>query len=116
MLENTLGQSVCRIFYFGLVNLNSGGPLLHCTCLEFYLAFPLFVSSLFSSIMFFIHREVKNRCALRQRFLATLVGFLILETQKNIFESAMVSCSRFMRIRNSSDHRRVRTANLLHTR
>ena len=35
MPENTLGQSVCRIFYFWLVwllNLNTGGPLLHCTC------------------------------------------------------------------------------------
>ena len=35
MLENTLGQSVCRIFYFWLVwlvNLNTGGSLLHCTC------------------------------------------------------------------------------------
>ena len=40
MLENTLGQSVCRIFYFWLVwlvNLNTKGPLLHCTynCLVF---------------------------------------------------------------------------------
>ena len=36
--ENTLGQSVCRIFYFWLVwlvNLNTGGPLLHCTCFVF---------------------------------------------------------------------------------
>ena len=35
MPENTLGQSVCRIFYFWLVwlvNRNTGGPLLHCTC------------------------------------------------------------------------------------
>ena len=35
MPENTLGQSVCRIFYFWLVwlvNLITGGPLLHCTC------------------------------------------------------------------------------------
>ena len=34
-LENNLGQSVCRIFYFWLawlVNHNTGGPLLHCTC------------------------------------------------------------------------------------
>ena len=34
--ENTLDQSVCRFFYFWLVwlvNLNTGGPLLHCTCL-----------------------------------------------------------------------------------
>ena len=33
--QNTLGQSVCRIFYFWLVWLvkrNTGGPLLHCTC------------------------------------------------------------------------------------
>ena len=32
--ENTLGQSICRIFYFWLVwlvNLNSEGPLLHYT-------------------------------------------------------------------------------------
>ena len=38
MPENTLGQSVCRIFYFWLVwlvNLNTGGPLLHCTCFRF---------------------------------------------------------------------------------
>ena len=34
-LQNTLGQSVCRIFYFWLVwlvKLNTGGPLLQCTC------------------------------------------------------------------------------------
>ena len=39
ILENTLGQSVCRIFYFWLVwlvNLNSGGPLLHCTCFKWF--------------------------------------------------------------------------------
>ena len=33
--QNTLGQSVCRIFYFWLVwivNFNTGGLLLHCTC------------------------------------------------------------------------------------
>ena len=38
MLENTLGHSVCRIFYFWLVsivNLNTRGPLLHCTCFGF---------------------------------------------------------------------------------
>ena len=29
--QNALGQSVCRIFYFCLVKLNTGGPLLHCT-------------------------------------------------------------------------------------
>ena len=32
--ENTVGQSVCRMFYFWLVwlvKLNTGGPLLHCT-------------------------------------------------------------------------------------
>ena len=35
MPGNTLGQSVCRIFYFvWLVNLNTGGPLLYCTCLS----------------------------------------------------------------------------------
>ena len=35
MPENTLGQSVCGIFYFWLVwlvNLNTRSPLLHCTC------------------------------------------------------------------------------------
>ena len=35
--QKSLGQSVCRIFYFWLVwlvNLNTGGPLLHCTCLH----------------------------------------------------------------------------------
>ena len=34
--QNTLSQSVCRILYFWfvwLVKLNTGGPLLHCTCL-----------------------------------------------------------------------------------
>ena len=30
------------------------------------------------------------------------------------FQTAMVSCSRFVRIRNSGNHRRVWTANLLH--
>ena len=33
--QNTLGQSVCRIFYFWLVwivNFNTGGLLLHCNC------------------------------------------------------------------------------------
>ena len=38
MPENTLSQSVSRIFYFWLVwlvNHFTGGPLLHCTC--FYL-------------------------------------------------------------------------------
>ena len=33
--QNTLGQSVCRIFDFWfvwLVKLNAGGPLLYCTC------------------------------------------------------------------------------------
>ena len=40
MPENTLGQSVCRICYFWLVwlvNLNIGGPWLHCTCFLLYL-------------------------------------------------------------------------------
>ena len=40
MPENTLGQSVCRICYFWLVwlvNLNTGGPWLHCTCFLLYL-------------------------------------------------------------------------------
>ena len=32
------------------------------------------------------------------------------------FQTAMVSCSRFIWITNSSDHRRVCTANLLHTK
>ena len=32
------------------------------------------------------------------------------------FETAMVSCSRFIRITNFSDHKRVLTANLLHTK
>ena len=35
ILQNTLGQSICRIFYFWLVwlvNLNTGGPFLNCTC------------------------------------------------------------------------------------
>ena len=35
--QNTLGQSVSRIFYFWLVwliKLNTGGALLHCTCLS----------------------------------------------------------------------------------
>ena len=29
--QNTLGQSICRMFYIWLVKLNTGGPLLHCT-------------------------------------------------------------------------------------
>ena len=36
--QNTLGQSFCRVFYFWLFwlfKLNTGGPLLHCTCLLF---------------------------------------------------------------------------------
>ena len=43
-LQNTLGQSVCRIFYFWLVwlvNLDTGGPLLHCTCLSCFSIFLL---------------------------------------------------------------------------
>ena len=35
MPQNTLGQSICRIFYFSfvwLVNLNTWAPLLHCIC------------------------------------------------------------------------------------
>ena len=35
-LQNTVGQLVCRIVYFWLVwlvNRNTRGPLLHCTCL-----------------------------------------------------------------------------------
>ena len=32
------------------------------------------------------------------------------------FQTAMVSCSRFIWVTNSSDHRRVWTANLLHTK
>ena len=31
--QNALGQSVCRIFYFCLVKLNTGGSWLHCTLL-----------------------------------------------------------------------------------
>ena len=47
--QNTLGQSVCRIFYFWLVWLvkfNTGVPLLHCTCscslhcIFFFLFYP----------------------------------------------------------------------------
>ena len=36
MTQNSIGQSVCRIFYFWLVwlvKLNIEGPLIHCTCL-----------------------------------------------------------------------------------
>ena len=36
--QNTLGQSVCRIFYFWvvlLVKVNTQGPLLYCTCFIF---------------------------------------------------------------------------------
>ena len=43
--QNTLGQSVCRIFYFWLVwlvKLNTGGPLLHCTCCPY-----IFVNNFF---------------------------------------------------------------------
>ena len=32
------------------------------------------------------------------------------------FQTAVVSCSRFIRITNSSDHRRIWTTNLLHTK
>ena len=42
-LQITLGQSVCRIFYFWLVwlvKLNTGGPLLHCTWFsQYYLSY-----------------------------------------------------------------------------
>ena len=40
--QNALGQSVCRIFCFWLVwlvKLNTGGPLLHCTCFIHFLIF-----------------------------------------------------------------------------
>ena len=42
MLENTLGQSLCRIFHFWLVwlvKLNTRGPLLHCTCFLSFVSF-----------------------------------------------------------------------------
>ena len=44
--QNTLGQSVCRIFYFWLVwlaKLNIGSPLLHC--IRFTTNFPKFISN-----------------------------------------------------------------------
>ena len=57
MLENTLSQSVCRIFYFWLVwlvNANAGGPLLHRTCFKcnsiFYF---IYIYSYWSIISFF---------------------------------------------------------------
>ena len=40
--QNTLGPSVCRIFYFWLVwlvKLNTGGTLLHCTCFNIIFLF-----------------------------------------------------------------------------
>ena len=35
---------------------------------------------------------------------------------EDFYEDVMVSCSRFVWITNSSDHRKIRTANLLHTK
>ena len=45
MLQITLGQVVCTIFYFWLVWLTTGGPLLHCTC--FSPLWPLLIESWF---------------------------------------------------------------------
>ena len=58
MSENTLGQSFCRISYiwiFWLVNLNTGGPLLHYICLIFiwrtFFALHLLAKKLFFLIL-----------------------------------------------------------------
>ena len=46
MLENTLGQSVCRSFYFWLIWLvNIGGPLPHCTCWTLLLFLFVFITN-----------------------------------------------------------------------
>ena len=45
--QNTPGQSVCSIFYFLFVwrfNLNTGGPLLHCTCFNLFLRFSWLIA------------------------------------------------------------------------
>ena len=42
--QNTLGLSVCKIFYFWLVwifKFNTGGPLLHCTCYMWEISFKI---------------------------------------------------------------------------
>ena len=58
--QKTLGQSVFRIFYFWLVwlvNLNTGGPLLHCTFLfiltKFYKIFECHCSFIYYMKIFF---------------------------------------------------------------
>ena len=58
--QNTFGQSVCRIFYFWLVwlvKLNTGSPLLHCTCsflklrvCDYHCTFSLLVSAICTAI------------------------------------------------------------------
>ena len=57
--QNTIGQSVCRIFYFWLVwlvKLNARGPLLHCTC--FFLFWMLVLTNL--GLLWMVH--IRNFC------------------------------------------------------
>ena len=56
--QNNLGQSVCRIFYFWLVwlvKLNTGGPLLHCTCLHGYRHIGIYAFYVFIYIYIYIY-------------------------------------------------------------
>ena len=59
--ESSLGQSVCRIFYFWLVwlvDLNTGGPLLHCTCFYWKIWWILWKSSV---IILWCYKDVGKR-------------------------------------------------------
>ena len=69
MPENTLGQSVCRIFYFWLVWLvNTGGPLLHCTflLLLFFSLLDLFSCNKLHLIKSLPNQQMFNKHILRQ--------------------------------------------------
>ena len=60
MPQNNLGQSVCRIFYFWLVwlvNLNTWGPMLHCTC---FFCIQSLISKLSLFPLFFIFSPNDN--------------------------------------------------------
>ena len=94
--QKTLGQSVCRIFYFWLVwlvNLSTEGPLLHCTCchLKYKYVFQIYlflhqlcsmflvdfqkISSITIFIIFFDKMFSKFGCLIPFKDLFFLFGF-----------------------------------------
>ena len=99
--QNTFGQSNFRIFYFWLVwlvNLNTGSPLLHCTCFDERGRCPTIWRSLYFTIWerskHFIQRKwFPKRGPTVVVFIANgLQGNILCRKILNLFRLTLVSC------------------------